>query len=126
MSNINPIKFGVAGNQYFKQDANEDLTQKQAEKKAEETPQKQVSANDVLSFMAAQGAAYVQPAAPKSVNVSELLAKYVTPEQEARIAESMKAFETNFNTTVAVAMDEFGVEEKFAGDIALATINATM
>ena len=104
----------------------EDLAKKQTEKKAEETPQKQVSANDVLSFMAAQGAAYVQPAAPKSVNVSELLAKYVTPEQEARIAESMKAFETNFNTAVAVAMDEFGVEEKFAGDIALATVNATM
>ncbi len=126
MSNINPIKFGVAGNQYFRQETSEDLTQNQTDKKPEEQGQAQVSANDVLSFMAAQGAAYVQPAAPKTVNVSELIAKYNTPEEQARIAESMNAYQANFNTTVAVAMDEFGVEEQFAEDIALATINATM
>ncbi len=126
MSNVNPIKFGVAGNQYFKQEASEDLTKNQTEKKPEEKGQAQVSANDVLSFMAAQGAVYVQPSAPKTVNVAELIAKYNTPEQQARIAESMKAYETNVETHKAVAMDEFGVEEKFAEDIALATVNATM
>ena len=125
MTNINPIKFGV-GNQYFKQNTNEDLTQQTGqENKPEANVHKQVNGGDVLGYMAAQSAAFVQPNAPKTVNVAELIAKYNTPEQQNRIAAFMQDFEADFNEASAIAVDEFGIEEELADNIALEYINAT-
>ena len=125
MSNINPIKFGV-GNQYFKQNTNEDLTQQTGqENKPEANAHKQVNGSDVLGYMAAQSVAFVQPNAPKTVNVAELIAKYNTPEQQDRIAAFMKDFEADFDEASAIAVDEFGISEELADDIALEYINAT-
>lgn len=122
MSNINPIKFGVAG-QYYKQEAKEDTAkQPETQAKGEEKSQKQMSSSEVLGFMAAQFADVIPAKTTKTVNVS----KYVNAEQEADIAESMKLFEERFNNIAAVAMDEFGIDEDFADQIALETINATL
>ena len=91
MSNVNRINFGVAGNPYLRQDTKEDLTHNTgAEKKPEGNVNQQVNGGDVLGYMAAQSAAFVHTAAPKTVNVSELIAKYNTPEQQARIASLFK------------------------------------
>ena len=123
MSNINPIKFGVTGNQYFKQDAKEDLTKNTAkEQKAEENKQKQLGSNEVFSFLAAQNADLIPVKAHRTVDVS----KYVNKEQEARIASFMKGFEADFDDAFNVAINEFPeISEKTAGDIALAYINAS-
>jgi len=123
MSNINPIKFGVAGNQYFKQDAKEDVTQNSEKgKKAGENKPKQIDSKEVLGFMAAQNADIIPVKAQKTVDV----AKYVTPEQEARIASFMQGFESDFNEAFDIAANEFPeISEKAAGDIALAYINAS-
>ena len=71
--------------------------------------------------MAAQNLAFVPTKTTRTINVS----KYVTPEQEARIAGFMKGFEADYEEAAAIAQNEFGVDEKTAGSIALAYINAT-
>lgn len=125
MSNINPIKFGV-GNQYYKQNTKEDLAQQTGkENQPEANAHQQINGGDVLGYMAAQSAVFVQPSATKSVNVSELISKYNTPEQQERIAAFMQAFEADFNEASAIAVDEFGIEEELADNIALEYINAT-
>lgn len=123
MSNINPLKFGVTGNQYFKQEAKEDLTKGAAkEHKAEEKAHKQLGSNEVFGFLAAQNADLIPVKAQKTVDVS----KYVTKEQEARIADFMKGFEADFDEAFNIAADEFPeISEKAASDIALAYINAS-
>lgn len=62
---------------------------KQAEVRPQERPQ--VSANDVLSFMA-NSAIYTRVATTKNINP----AKYVSAEQKEDIAKSMQSFESKF------------------------------
>lgn len=122
MSNINPIKFSIAG-QYYKQEAKDDTSKKpETQAKNDEKPEKQLSSGEVLGFMAAQFADVIPSKTTKTVNVS----KYVNPQQEAGIAESMKLFEEKFGALSSTAMDEFGIDEDLAGKIAIETINATL
>jgi hypothetical protein len=123
MTNINPIKFGIAGNQYYKQEAKEDLTKNTTkEAKTNENQQKQLNSNDVLGFMAAQNADIIPVKTQKTIDVS----KYVTPDQEARITAFMQGFEADYDEAFSITADEFPeISEKAAGDIALAYINAS-
>lgn len=121
MTNINPIKFGVAGNQYFKQDNKEDLA-KTSDKQAKAAPeaQKSLESNAVLGFLAAQNADILPAKTKKTVEVS----KYVTPEQSSRIEEFMKSFEADFNEVSEIALNEFpDLSQEAARDLALAYIN---
>lgn len=123
MSNINPLKFGVTGNQYFKQESKEDLTKGAAkEQKAAEKAEKKLGSNEVLGFMAAQNTDLIPVKTQKTLDIS----KYVTPEQEARISEFMKGFQEDYNEAFAIVADEFPeISENAAGEIALAYINAS-
>ena len=123
MSNINPLKFGVTGNQYFKQESKEDLSKgTEKESKAKGNEHKQLASNDVFGFMAAQNADLIPVKTKKTLDVS----KYVTPEQEARITEFMKGFEADFDEAFNIAADEFPeISDKAASDLALAYINAS-
>lgn len=123
MSNINPLKFGVTGNQYFKQENQEDLTRSAAkEQPSTEKAEKKLGSNEVLGFMAAQNADLIPVKAQRTLDVS----KYVTPEQEARIAEFMQGFQADYDEAFAITADEFPeISENAAGEIALAYINAS-
>ena len=123
MSNINPLKFGVTGNQYFKKDTNEDLSKGAAnEQKTAENAKKQIGSNEVLGFMAAQNTDLIPVKPTRTYEVS----KYVTPEQEARIAQSVKGLEADYEEAFSIAANEFpDISEKAAGEIALAYINAS-
>ena len=123
MSNINPIKFGVSGNQYFKQETQENLKNDTAkEQKAGERQNKQLQSGEVLGFMAAQNADIIPVKSQKTLEVS----KYVNKEQEARIAEFMKGFEADYEEVFNIASNEFPeISEQAAGDLALAYINSS-
>ena len=122
MSNINPLKFGVTGNQYFKQETKEDLSKHTEKEPKTQQQQKQVNSNEVFGFLAAQNADLIPVKTKKTVEVS----KYVNSEQESRIADFMKGFEADFDEAFNIAIDEFPeISEKTAGDIALAYINAS-
>lgn len=123
MTNINPLKFGVTGNQYFKQETKKDLAESAAgDQKATEKQNKQLGSNEVLGFMAAQYSDLVPVKTQKTLDVS----KYVTPEQEARIAAFMQGFEADFDEAFEIAANEFPeISQKAAGDLALAYINAS-
>ena len=122
-NNINPLKFGVTGNQYFRQETKEDLGKNQPqEQKANENQQKQVTSNEVLGYLAAQNVDMVPVRQSKTLDVS----KYVNKEQEARIAEFMKGFEADFDEAFEIAGEEFpGISDKLASDLALSYINAS-
>lgn len=123
MTNINPIRFGVAGNQYFKNDKKEDLTQG-AEKNAKsaEESKKSIESKEVLGFMAAQNADILPTKTAKTVDVS----KYVSAEQKQRIESFMNNFEADFNEASAIALNEFpDLSEEAAGSLALAYINSS-
>ena len=122
MTNINPIKFGINGNQYFKHEEKEDLTKKSAkEKQASETTHKQYQSEEVLGFMAAQNSDIIPVKAQKTLDVS----KYVTKEQEARIASFMQNFEADYEEAFNTTAKEFPeIGSKTAGEIALAYINS--
>lgn len=80
-----------------------------------------VSAEDYDKHTAA-AASYNQVnvhSAKRTVNVRD----YVTPEQEARIADSMKAFEEKYGALTTAAIDELGVDENVAGAIALSALS---
>ncbi len=124
MTNINPIRFGIAGNQYFKQEAKEDLTKgADKEKTNGEKQNKQVDSKEVLGYLAAQNADILPVKAKKTVDVS----KYVNAEQSARIEDFMKAFEADYIFASKIAKDEFGdnISDKTAGELALAFINSS-
>lgn len=104
MSYINNINNNFINNVGKKAQPKRDDVNIKAEDKAvnnEARPQErpQVSANDVLSFMA-NSAIYTKVATTKQINP----AKYVTTEQRADISKSMesfeKAFEDRFNSIV--------------------------
>ncbi len=122
MSNINPLKFGVSGNQYFRQETKEDLSKNTEKESQTQQSKKQIGSNEVFGFLAAQNADLIPVKTQKTVEVS----KYVTPEQEARIADFMKGFEADFDEAFNIATDEFPeISERAAGNIALAYINAS-
>ncbi len=122
MTNINPIRFGVAGNQYLKHESKEDLT-KTSDKQAKQTPeaQKELESSAILGYLAAQNTDIMPSKTKKTVDVS----KYVTPEQSSRIAEFMKGFESDFNEASNIALQEFPDLSQGAADtLALAFINS--
>ncbi len=121
MTNINPIKFGVTGaNQYRVSDATDNSKRKDTQNK-QAKEDNQMSSNDVLNFMSAQNADLLPVKSQKTVDVS----KYVSKEQEARIAEFMKGFEADFDKVYDIASNEFpDLSDKAAGDISLAYINS--
>ena len=123
MSNINPLKFGVTGNQYIQKDAKEDLAKQTAnESVAEKEEKKQLGSNDVFGFLAAQNADLIPVKPTRTYEVS----KYVTPEQQARIEGFVKGLEAKYNDALAITIDEFPeISQKAAGEIALAYINAS-
>ena len=122
MSNINPLKFGVSGNQYFRQETKEDLSKNTEKESQTQQSKKQIGSNEVFGFLAAQNADLVPVKTQKTVEVS----KYVNSEQESRIADFMKGLEADFDEAFNIAIDEFPeISEKTAGDIALAYINAS-
>ncbi len=122
MANIDPLKFGVTGNQYYRPETNDDADKKLTqENKHGEKQEKQISSKDVLAFLEAKNAAFVPIVAPKVLEPS----KYVSKEQEARIEEFMKQFEADYDEAVAIAKDEFGISSEAAGEVALAYIDST-
>ncbi len=122
MSNINPLKFGVSGNQYFRQETKEDLSKNTEKESQTQQSKKQIGSNEVFGFLAAQNADLIPVKTQKTVEVS----KYVNSEQESRIADFMKGLEADFDEAFNIAIDEFPeISEKTAGDIALAYINAS-
>lgn len=123
MTNINPIRFGIAGNQYFKQETKEDLAKNNGkENTAEEKHGKQVDSKEVLGYLAAQNADIIPAKAKRTVDVS----KYVNAEQSARIEDFMKAFEADYIFASKIAKEEFGdISDETAGKLALSFINSS-
>ena len=89
-NNINPIRLGITGNQYYKKEEKEDLA-KDSRKQAQAAPEerKTLETDAVLSYLATKNADILPSKGKKTVDVS----KYVNAEQAARIEEFMKAFE---------------------------------
>jgi hypothetical protein len=123
MSNINPLKFGVTGNQYIQKDTKEDLAKQTTnESVAEKEQKKQLGSNDVFGFLAAQNADLIPVKPTRTYEVS----KYVNAEQEARITSFVKGLEADYEDAFATTTNEFPeISQKAAGEIALAYINAS-
>lgn len=122
MTNINPIKFGVSGQQFFAKENNEELAKEASKEGKKETAAKEITANDVLGFLAATNADIKPANVKKAIEVS----KYVNEEQTARIEDFMKTFEENFDVISATALEEFpDITQETASSIALSYINQT-
>ena len=126
MSNINPLKFGVTGNQYIQKESNEDATKQAAnESVANQDSQKKLSSDDVLGFENAKAAynkSAIHIANTRTYNVS----KYVDAASEARITGFVKGLEADYEEAFATTTNEFPeISQKAAGEIALAYINAS-
>lgn len=115
MSYINNINNNFINNVGKKSKPQRDDINVKAEDKAVKNdvrPQErpQVSASDVLSFMA-NSAVYTKVATTKQINP----AKYVTTEQRADIAKSMESFEKTFEDKFNSIVKEMpGISEKAA------------
>ena len=123
MSNINPLKFGVTGNQYIQKESTEDVTKQSVKENSEQTTaKKELSAKDVYGFLAAQNADLIPVTKTRTYEVS----KYVNAEQEARIADFVKGLEASYNEAFEITAEEFPeISQKAAGEIALAYVNAS-
>ena len=123
MTNINPLRFGVTGNQYLKQETQDDVNNSAGkENQSAQSSQKQMDSNEVLGYMAAQNADIIPVKTQKTLDVSQ----YVTSEQEARIEEFIEGFESDYNEAYDIAANEFPeISQQAASDIALAYINAS-
>ena len=123
MSNINPLKFGVTGNQYIQKESKEDLSKQSTnESIAEKQEKKQLGSNEVFGFLAAQNADLIPVKQVRTYEVS----KYVNAEQQARIESFVKGLEASYDEALAITADEFPeISEKAAGEIALAYVNAS-
>ena len=120
-NSVNPIKLGIGQTNLFRPKQTEDVTEK-PQKKAEHQEEKRQNPNDVLNFMAGLNSDLVPAKVTRTVDVS----KYVTPEQEARIAEFMKGFEADIETISTNAQAEFPeLSENAANAIALAYVDST-
>ena len=115
MSYINNINNNFINNVGKKSKPQRDDINVKAEDKAvnnEVRPQEraQVSASDVLSFMA-NSAIYTKVTATKQVNPT----KYVTPEQRADISKAMESFEKSFEDKFnSIRAEMPGISEKAA------------
>lgn len=100
-------------------------TEKKAKKEeqqdvAQKQQFKQKSAGEVLDYMANSGALNKsQVKNPKKVDV----AKYVDAESAKRIEDVMKAFDENIFRSAEVAINEFGLSQEDAQEVALANFN---
>ena len=122
MTNINRINFGVNQNQFFKQEEKEDLTKGTKKEPQSTEVKKQLESSEVLGFMAAQNADIIPVKTQKTLDIS----KYVSKEQEARIADFVKGFEADYENVYAAAKGEFSdLSDKAANDLAIAYINST-
>lgn len=122
MTSINPLKFGIT-NQYLKSVSNDETPKKQPQRQETgEKGQKQMGSDEVLGFLAARNADLIPAKTQKTIEVS----KFVSPEQEARIASFMEGFEADYDEAFAAAANEFeGISDKTASNIALAYINSS-
>jgi len=122
MSSINPLRFGVTGNNYYKQEPQEENLQSGVkDEKSSQQKESNVNSSTVLNYMAAQNSDIVPAATKKTIEVS----KYVSPEQEARITSFIKGFESDYNDVYEAAGDEFpGISDGAASQLALAYINS--
>ncbi len=93
-NNINPITINSQAVKFtqFKQDEKKQTTVDDSStgKASQGFVQKELSADDVLNYMAAQNADIQASTAKKTIDVS----KYVTSEQAARIAGFVQGFES--------------------------------
>ena len=122
MTNINPINLGVSAQQFFTKENNEEIAKETAKENQKGVNPKEITAKDVLGFMAAVNSDLIPTNVKKSVEV----AKYVNAEQTARIEDFMKAFEADFDALSEAALDEFpDITQEAASSIALAYINQT-
>ena len=120
-NSVNPIKLGIGQTNLFRPKQTEDVTEK-PQKKAEHQEEKIQNPNDVLNFMAGLNSDLLPAKVTRTVDVS----KYVTPEQQARIAEFMKGFEADIETLSTNAQAEFPeLSENAANAIALAYVDST-
>lgn len=121
-NNINPLRFGITENKYVIKEKNDELKKRSTEGKQGEKQNKEVDSKEVLGYLAAQNLDMVPVRTQKSVDVS----KYVSDEQEARIAEFMKGFEADYDEAFSLAKEEFPeISDRLAGDLALSYINAS-
>ncbi|MBQ8887586.1 MAG: hypothetical protein IJY61_07800 [Candidatus Gastranaerophilales bacterium] len=126
MENIGKINgYNVSTNYRWQQEEKEGLSKEaKTENKAAEKAEQQVSEKEVFNYIGGYNAAFIKPAENKSVN--ELLAKYITPESEARITSFVKGLEADYENAFATTTSEFPeISQKAAGEIALAYINAS-
>lgn len=117
----NGIKVNVTGYNYTRQEEAAAQSAPEQKGKTTEKENKHLAANDVLGYMAAANADLIPAKVQRTVDVK----KYVTADQEKRIGEFIKGFQADYDNAAAVAASEFGVDEKVAGEIALAYINAS-
>ncbi len=119
MSNINPIKFGVNTNQYYKA---EEKTDNSAQKntQSEQASTKQYKSSEVLNYLSSANIDMVPVKSTKTLDVS----KYVTPEQEERIASFLTGFQEDFDNTFDAAKEEFPeLSDEATSEVALATVD---
>jgi len=121
-NNINRLAFNITGYNYARQEETAYQNVPEQKEKAPAKEKSKIGANDVLSFMAASNADMVPVKQQRTVDVNQ----YVTSEQADRIAGFMKGFEADFNEAAQTAIDEFGVNEKTADEIALAYMNTSL
>ncbi len=119
MSSINPLRFGIPGNNYYKKD-NSDNPKHQNAKEEKSSEKKNINSNFVFDYMSAQNTDIMPASVTKAYSVS----KYVSPEQEARIEDFVKSFETNYDDIVKSASNEFvELSEGAVSELALNYIN---
>ena len=121
-NNINRLNFNITSYNYTGPDG--EAAKSSLEKKSEveiKSNQSTMGASEILGYLANINTDLVPVKTQKTVDVN----KYVTPEQEARIAEFIKGFEADYDEAAQIAVDEFGISKKAANDIALAYINAS-
>ena len=120
-NNINRLGFNITGYNYARQEEAAAQSAPEQKSKSDVKENKQLGANDILSYMAAANTDLIPAKTQRTVDVN----KYVTPEQAERIGAFVKGFEADFDEAAIAAVNEFGVSEKVADKIALAYINAS-
>ncbi len=121
MSSINPLRFGVPGNNYIKRETpNHSKQSSEQDDKNTSKKENNINSNSVFDYMAAQNADIMPASITKTYNVS----KYVSAEQETRIQDFMKGFETDFDEIANAASNEFPeLTEGAVSELALTYIN---
>ena len=118
MSNNFNIHFGVGGNYYPQTEKKEEKSNNEQQAALEQNQKTQLPNNDVLDYMAAQNMDLIPQNTVKSVEVS----KYVTPEEEARIAAEFGAKLDEAEHVSTAAQSEFPDLSNEAADAIAASI----